>query len=353
MAWKRHWAICWTCVLVVFGWNALVQAGLSTDTSGSSLETDRLITDPSFVSDEHTALFNCPRIALQTRFCISLGQRRDDFNWSIAAADSRPDVLSELTWSDVNSNQLEISNQSILGRHVYLRFNMNYARIADGCVRDSDYAGNNRTDEYSRSISQSNGDYLFDFSLGAGYPFTFCKGNLMVVPLIGGSLHKQNFRITDGYQVISTNPDDYPVGPLPSQLSSTYRAKWEGYWLGCDLQYDFQPNSAWVPPMQWAFSLEYHWTRYTAKADWNLRSDLEHPVSFEQDADGHGLSLQGQWAVAVTSRLNITLTLQYLKWTTDQGNDRFNHVSNPQNRRFNGAEWESRGVMVGIAYRFF
>jgi hypothetical protein len=338
----------------MFGWNVLARADLpaATNNDDDPSGADRLATASSFFSDEHTALFNYPRIALQTRFRVSLGLRRDDFNWSIAATDRQPDVLSELTWSDVKSHQLAIANQSILGRHVYLRFNFNYARIADGCVRDSDYAGNNRTDEYSRSISQSDGDYLFDFSMGAGYPFTFFKGNLMVVPLIGGSLHKQNFRISDGYQVISNNPNDFPVGPLPSQLSSTYRAKWEGYWLGCDLQYDFQPKSKWFPPMQWSFSLEYHWTRYAAKADWNLRSDLDHPVSFEQDADGHGLSLQGQWAVAVTSRLNVTLTLHYLKWTTDPGNDRFNHVSHPQSRRFNGAEWESRGMMVGVAYRF-
>ena len=280
-----------------------------------------------------------------------MGFRQDDFNWSVAAGDGQPNILSELTWTDVDSLQIGLENQSRIGRHIYWRFNFNYATIQDGSVRDSDYAGDHRTGEYSRSISQSSGDQLWDIALGVGHPFTFLQGRLTVVPLIGGALNKQSFRITDGQQVV-TSSGERPLGPLPGELSSTYRTTWQGGWLGCDLRYDAQ-SKAGRPVFYWAVSLEYHWSQYSAKADWNLRADLEHPVSFYQEADADGMLLNGRMGLAVTPRLDIFLDLKHLNWSTDKGKDHFNHTTHPHTRTFNGAEWESRSLMLGVTYRIF
>jgi hypothetical protein len=348
---KRRWAATWTIALIV-GWNTVALGALSGGDVPAAPTEPAHTAPPAAVEGERKALFDFPRLNLKTEFSLSVGVRRDDFQWSIAAADGHPNILSELTWSGVDSYQVSLSNRSRIGEYIYLRVDMSYATIHDGNVQDSDYAQDDRTAEYSRSISQSTGDHLWDLSLGIGYPFTFRSGNLLLVPLIGGSLHKQSFRISDGYQVVTAS-GEYPLGPLPSELNSTYRTKWEGIWLGCDLIYEFKPKAAGVPPMRWALSMEYHLNQYRAKADWNLRSDLDHPVSFTQKADGHGINLQAQWSVNLTPDLQFALTMNYLNWSTDHGTDHLNSNIQPQTRRFNGADWESRSFMVGLGYRFF
>jgi hypothetical protein len=229
---------------------------------------------------------------------------------------------------------------------------MNYAWIQKGKLRDSDYNGNDRTDEYSRSISESSGDRMWDLSLGAGYPFYLLGGRVMIAPLLGASLHRQDFRITDGNQVI-TWPQGPDTGPI-NGLNSTYRATWKGLWGGCDLRYQIISKSQIKKiPMELGISFEVHKVQYTAVADWNLRNDLQHPISFEHEADGIGYVLEGEWLVRLVPKWDIHLQLCYQKWSTDPGTDRVYLLGDTTTTRLNGVNWQSRSFVLGVTYKFW
>ncbi len=286
-------------------------------------------------------------------FSLGFGLRQDQFDWSIAGNSSgtQPNIMSELEWSDVESFQLAFKNRTRLGRYFYFRSHMIYAWIQEGQLRDSDYSGHNRSNEFSRSISESSGDHIWELSIGAGYPFLLMGGRLMVAPLLGASVHTQKFRITDGYQVI-TWPQGPDTGPIDG-LNSTYQAKWKSIWGGCDLRYRLISKSQKWMPMEFGMSFEVHRAQYSAVADWNLRNDLQHPVSFEQEADGLGYVLEGEWLIRLTPKWDMNLQFCYQKWSTDNGTDRVYLTDRTETTRLNEVNWESRSMMLGVTYRFW
>ena len=313
---------------------------------------------PATPSGEPQTLYQKISDNIDASVGLSAGLRFDSFKWSIAGNSdgTHPNILSELEWTQVLSHQLSLRGDLEVKRHFYCRGQANMAWIQSGSVRDSDYAGDDRTQEYSRSISDTDGDELYDLVAGAGYPLYFKQGRFFLAPMLGMSLHFQNFRITNGNQVISENPPNTPaIGPLDSRLNSTYTTRWFGLWAGCDLRYLMETPSKEIPPIEWGVSLMYHfWSDYSAEADWNLRGDLDHPKSFEHDADGQGFTLAAKCQLPINKRLRINLAANYTRWTTGEG-DATTYPANgpPQTTQLNDVTWESHSVMLGIDCRFF
>lgn len=279
--------------------------------------------------------------------------RRDELQWSIAgnSAGTNPDIRSELTWSDVHSYQITVGGRALINRMVFLRLALDYGLIQSGRVRDSDYNSDDRYDEYSRSISKASGDQVWDFSVGAGYPFLLVKHRLLIAPLLGYSYHAQNLRITDGKQVITWSSGP-PLGTLDG-LDSTYQTRWMGPWLGCDVRYRFFGGSAGDPPMELGLSLELHRTEYDAEANWNLRNDLDHPTSFKHEADGIGYSFTTEWLIEVAMHWDVTVRFHYLHWQTDSGTSRIHSViAGTGTQQLNEVEWYSKSFMLGVTWRF-
>jgi hypothetical protein len=307
-----------------------------------------LSTDPAQHLIEHQSS------AWHSSFSFSAGIRRDDLKWSIAGNrdGSHPNILSELEWSNVESYQLQLTNRTLLADRIYLRAEVGYAWINDGRVRDSDYSGDNRSGEYSRSISESDGDQHWDIFLGAGPPFFLADRHLLVAPLLGVSVHQQNLRIRNGNQVLS-RPGGPALGSLQG-LDSTYYARWFGPLLGCELRYFFNAPGADFARMEAAVGLKWHWdASFKAEADWNLRSDFEHPKSFTQTANGQGVSVDAEWLIRITPQCALNLSANYQKWDTDPGRQRYYFTGGSTAvTRLNEVEWESSSYMIGITYQF-
>lgn len=285
---------------------------------------------------------------------FSFGPRIDSLDWSTAGSgDYHPNILSELTWTDIHSHQLTLEGSLILDQHFYGRGAVSYASISSGQVQDSDYDGDDRTLEYSRSISQTRGDDLWDFSAGIGPPFRLGQHRLVLAPLMGFAIHRQNLRITDGIQVIASPPRTPPLGPLDDGLNSTFQAQWLGPWVGMDLRYKTAQNPL-RSAMAFEFNLEYHFAvSYTAEADWNLRSDLQHPVSFRQSARGQGLLINGVWSVQVHRRVGFSFGLKYQNWKTSSGTINIYRADGlVRQARLNSANWESTSFSMGVVYTF-
>jgi hypothetical protein len=176
---------------------------------------------------------------------------------------------------------------------------------------------------------------------------------LLVAPMVGLSFNKQNLRIRNGDQVVSTRSPAPAVGPLSSQLNSTYFARWFGPWIGCDLLYRMGKQHPDYLAMQFGLSAELHYADYYGEGNWNLRSDLGHPKSFEHDAEGYGICISGEWRIGLTPRWNLNLTANYQYWDTGTGTDRkFLAAGGTAVTLLNGVTWSSSSFMVGASYQF-
>jgi len=262
-------------------------------------------------------------------------------------------VLSELTWDDLKIFQVKGEATLSFDKRFYLKGAVARGDIRDGKNRDSDYDGDNRTNEILRSNSKSKGDNVLDTQIGIGYRFTFTDQavhrDYWFIPYVGYSRHEQNLRLTDGNQIIDTVDND--LGPFPG-LNSTYRTEWEGPWAGVELWLE-GPNHFMV-----FGNLEYHWLDYYAEADWNLRTGPDgfaHPKSFEHTAEGNGLTgtvgfifqpvKDKSWLVKVSA--------DFQNWETDPGIDKvfFDNGSTDEST-LNQANWESVSVNVGLRVPF-
>ena len=281
-------------------------------------------------------------------FQIEGGYRTDDLDWNIAGnlQGSSPNILSELTWEDVEIYQLKIKGKFDVGDGGSLPFTtfvkgeFGYGWIVDGDNQDSDFEGDNRTLEVSRSTNSTDGDDVIDLSFGFGFSFHFLKDKLSLSPVFGFSYNEQNLNITDFFQTIP------PAGPFAG--TSTYKTEWKGLWAGFDIKY--------LPTTKFSLfgSFEYHWGDYEAEADWALRPDFAHPRSFIHEDDFSGISVSGGASYDLTTKWSCGINATYLKWKTDVGTDRtFFADGSTSETQLNQVNWESLAVMVSIAYSFF
>jgi len=290
----------------------------------------------------------------QTEFLLSTGYRVDDLDWNIAGDinGNNPNILSELEWEGLESFQLKIANKTVFNQLFLLRSSLAYGWIFDGENQDSDYLGDDRTFEFSRSNNNSDDGNMLDASFGLGWQFTFGRNDFVMAPVIGYSYHEQNLTMTDGYQTLSTPLFTPDLGPF-SGLDSTYETEWKGPFIGLDFTFRTDEKSKITPEIETFISLEYHWADYYAEADWNLRTDFAHPKSFEHEADGYGIVFSTGLKFIFHYHWLLNINLDYQNWTTDPGTDRtFFSNGTIAETQLNEVNWTSYAIMAGIEYHF-
>jgi hypothetical protein len=289
-----------------------------------------------------------------TAFSLSAGYRSDKLNWSIAGnlQGGNPNILSELTWSDITICQLKLSNRTVIKDRVYVRGHLDYGMVISGDNRDSDYIGDNRTQEFSRSINSVDGNHVWDGSIGVGPRFSFYNATVIVCPLLGYGVSEQDFNIVDGYQALTARPVTMSLGPIGG-LDSRYQTRWKGAWTGIDLLFSIPLAEGPLTSIGVMFSAEYHWVDFTADADWNLRTDLQHPVSFAHDASGSGVVVGATVLFETRSRWGFNLGMNAREMTADDGLDRIYYTDGTtMDTRLNEVKWRSFSFEAGLSYRF-
>ncbi len=301
----------------------------------------------------------------QTELGVDAGLRTDYLRWNIADSDGAPNILSELTWKNADSQYIN-AHLTYKEGDFKLRGDYGYGRITRGDNQDSDYYGNNRTLEFSRSNNKSNGDNVSDAKLGVGIEFADLKlPGLQITPWIGLSQHHQNLKMTRGFQTIPA------AGPI-NNLNSTYKTQWTGPWAGINARLQLDTKIA------IRANFEHHWADYSGQGNWNLRSCLEHPESFTHNAKGAGNDLGLSADIELNTDVTLSLSMTYSSWITDPGMDtvhlpadfytrrdtqgqlvclREAQLPPPQARCFdcstglNEVKWNSRSYLVGINMR--
>ena len=294
---------------------------------------------------------------------VSLGYRVDSLDWTIDGAGNplgtSPNILSELEWRDMEILQLkgELSGSNAAG--IYFRGYGNFGWVLDGVNQDSDYAESNRTAEFSRSINDVDGSRVLDLSGGLGLTFFLDHAEqYRFIPMVGLSYHNQNMQMRGGNQVVSNVSNaqllDPAISSLPSEgpfpgLNSSYEAEWSGPWLGADMLLDLRNSGKLL------LRVEKHWVNYYAKANWNLREDFDHPLSYEHKSNGEGWVLELGWQNAPIEYQwvwGVKVSLQ--EWDAGVGQYLVHYADGSRSvSRFNGANWSSKSVHFSLSKAFY
>lgn len=294
---------------------------------------------------------------------ISLGHRTDKLNWNIASglAGETPNILSELSWDNIELTQLQLSGRLELGELPFLKTNALFlvnagtGKVFAGDYQDSDYGADNRGNEWSRSIGDGDKGFTVDLSGGIGTIFKFARlEGFSVTPLVGYAFNMQNFSMTNGAQVVSetvfkpASVDGNPpsLGEIPG-LDSSYTAYWYGPWLGFEVDYQITKK------FNLSTGIEYHWIEYFAQADWNLRTDLKRNPSFEHETTGSGVVLNIKGQYDVNDKWALLFSGKFQDWETESGTARtFNADNTVSKTRLNEVNWNSLSLSIGVNYRF-
>lgn len=275
-----------------------------------------------------------------SQFQIGLGERGDTLRWNIAGDldGQNPNILSELSWNDLDSTQLALDFQHQLGTNFFGQGRLFLGLIDSGVVQDSDYLADDRTLEFSRSYSDADGSRILDWSLGIGRTL-LSKAGWELAAMAGYSNERQYLRIIDGYQTI---PDPDPI----TGLDSIYQTSWHGPWLGISLKKEWRQ-------LRFRSGFEYHWADYYAEGDWNLRDDLAHPVSFTHRAEGSGISLRLGLDYALNTQWSIGFDYQMAEWRSESGTDRvYGDDGTTVSTRLNEVEWTTDMMIFKVSANF-
>lgn len=290
----------------------------------------------------------------EAEWSLAAGYRTDQLNWSIAGnlEGNSPTVLSELSWSDIRILQLKLANRTVIKDRLYVRGHLDYGTVLSGSNRDSDYAGDNRTQEFSRSLNGVDGNHVWDGSVGIGPRFSFLESALVICPMLGYAVSEQDFNIVDGYQAFSAPPGTTPLGPIAG-LNSRYQTRWEGFWLGVDLLFSIPLEQGPFPAMQMVLSGEFHRFDYDATATWNLRQDFSQPTSFTHQASGSGLAAGATILLALDPHWGVNFGMNLKKMSADAGVDRVYYTDGTtRSTRLNEVRWRAFTIEAGVSYQF-
>ena len=284
---------------------------------------------------------------------LGFGYRQDALNWNIAgnSQGNNPNVLSELTWDDLNINELRLGARLYYKQKFCLRGAIQYGFIVSGENQDSDYLEDDRQGEFSRSNNDAGSGNILDTEIGVGYALIFGSDFFSITPFGGYSYHQQNLRMRDGNQTITWEGGP-PLGAF-SDLDSTYDAEWKGFWIGLEPKIRLKKIYRYVNIFAIYASFSYHWLDYAAQADWNLRSDFEHPKSFEHTADGVGTTLSFGIQATVSNAWFLNVGYEQRRWSAASGRDRVFLVNGAVlETRLNEVNWESQVFKLEVGYKF-
>lgn len=271
------------------------------------------------------------------------GYRLDQFRWNISG--NGVNILSELTWEDLQIYQTDIKSYIQFDNKIYLKASIGFGFILEGKNQDSDYDGNNRTAEFSRSNNKADKGYVIDISIGGGYLFSIIEDTLNIIPLVGLSYNRLSLRITDGYQTIATPGRTPDVGPFDG-LNSKYHANWFSLWFGTDIDYK-------INTFKMKTGIEFHGLYYFASADWNLRDNFQHPTSFEHFANGLGLDVFVSIGLNLSKSWLINFDYYFKQYFTFPGTMKtYLSDGSTSEGALNEVDWWSHKFMLGLTYSF-
>lgn len=263
-----------------------------------------------------------------------IGYRQDQLDWNIGNLPT--DILSELQYQDIKASQPVVAVSILAPYNIIVKGQYADGDINTGLAYDYDFNGS-RSDIYLLSKSHLKGS-LTDLNVQISKKYFL--NNLSASVDVGWSKHQQKLNSFDGFQLI-------PNYGAFNGLDNHYDVMWQGKFLGTTLGFDI--TKKWYVDL----GLRYHFFEYKAVADWNLRKEFAHPLSFE-----HLINAEAwEQNLAILYKFNkyYTLKLFYnnLLAKGEDGTDLTYFNDNSVGTYFlNKVNWQSKQYGVGLNYKF-
>jgi len=272
----------------------------------------------------------------ENRFSISImpAYQQENFRWSIAGdiRGANPNIYSELIWKKIAGPAISADITWKFWKSFLIKSNFLKTFIRSGNVTDTDYQGDNRTDKsYYGSFNAGHGDIISIQAL-LGYKFLIKKKNFITL-YFGYRIHAQSLFLL--------NQSTYPG------LKSSYATSWKGIAGGFHAEI-FVAKKISIEP-----SFLYSQVKYSGKANWNLIQQFQHPLSFEDRANGFGIEPGIKLRYNFDTTFSIFFSGNYSYWKTGKGIDQL-YLANGQtpSTQFNGACGNSWEMGVGVRLLF-
>ena len=266
---------------------------------------------------------------------------------SSASATTTPNILSELSFRDIRSlgYVINLGYMNRFDNNIAFVLEAEYAdsRIQSGRAQDSDYASDNITDEFSRSFSDIESDSINYFSLATGIKTRWLntKGHCLSF-LIGYKKHNVDITMTNGVVEIP----EADAGSLIPGLNSTYNSEFRSIFAGLSTEHVFSWGTI-------GFRYDLYYTDLKAEADWNLRTDFAHPVSFEQVGDGKGYAATLGYTYNHNRNWDYSIDYVVTKYHIQDGYDQ-TYFSDTTSFivKLNNSEYKQEAIRIGVSYNF-
>ncbi|WP_133300223.1 hypothetical protein [Mucilaginibacter terrenus] len=272
---------------------------------------------------------------LKVQFDMAVGYEQQKLDWSIAgnSQGQNPNIYSELKWKKLGGIALSAGAQwNITGRFM-LMGSYSHSAISAGTVTDNDYSSDNRTNRvYNETFDADQG---FSRSVAGGLGFILIDNNRFgLVPYVGYGTSKQSLHLLDRSGQFA-------------DLNSSYQTNWKGPFV----------KLAAVAKLLSRLSLKadfrYNQADYNAKADWNLISTFQHPVSFRHTAKGYGLEGNTSLAYQLVKRFAINLGAGVYHWETGKGIDELYLSSGTaEQTQLNSVNRSGYRLFAGVIFKY-
>jgi hypothetical protein len=282
------------------------------------------------------------------RLTAALAARRDDLRWSIADIDNQPDVLSELIWRKQKSLMFSVLGEAETAQGWLLSAEVGAATLLNGEIQDSDYDGDGRTQEWSRTLGESDDAGLMDLRIAAGRRFNI--GAHALSASLGYAWHEQNLRVGTVTQVVSEpNSHGFSLPPTGSRFDaqSSYTARWYGPRLDLNLALSW--------PAGWGLTLGAwrEWVDYKGSGNWALRAEFKHPESFTHRSDGRVSGIKAEWSRPWRKQGRLSLSWEKVRGRAGAGRDIVHFVdAGDASTRLNAVVWDNESLKLGARWAF-
>ncbi len=243
---------------------------------------------------------------------IQYGQ--ESLRWSVAGDTDgqNPNILSELIWKKLQGVRAGLTIRKRLSGRFSVQADMSYMGIASGGVSDTDYRADNRQDISYEERLRSDKGYVLSFDAVVQYD-VYRVFPMVVTTFVGFTNSYQHLFMLDNAEALVEG----------KTLKTTYTPHWYGATAGG--RFTFYVGKT-------VFCLEFSGDlmRYAARANWNLREEFAHPVSFKHRATGYGVNGALRIAYPLWTNVHITFNAGMAYADTGDGEDKTFYANGKQ-----------------------
>ncbi len=280
-------------------------------------------------------------------FTLALTQESSSVDFNIAASvsnDASPNVLSELIFDPIDTTNAyaNLGYMWLVGSKTAIGITGTYSESisSDGRALDYDFDADDRTDMFSLSRSSLDDSQIRHYAVE-----TFSKTRWFDKPghyLTGGiGFEKKiyHLHITDGQQ-------KHPVVQPISGLKSTYEPEFKNTYLFIATEHKFRGGYLTI-------KAQHIWSHLDSKADWNLREEFAHPVSYIHDGDGTGHTLSIKYSYPIHDNIDIYTQLSSRKVEIKNGYDQIYFADGKSAvTKLNQVNEKTNAFSIGATFHF-